>query len=104
MVAISVGDVYPGALSKTVVSMTAPEIPFNRSSLLGRELEYIFQTMTIGQIAGRSDLFQKMPRAARTNAGRSESSGDNFLHARVGDVCPAAKAEEPYFRGIITRD
>ncbi|MDR3459016.1 MAG: dTDP-4-amino-4,6-dideoxygalactose transaminase [Verrucomicrobiae bacterium] len=27
-------------------------IPFNRSSLLGRELEYIFKTMTIGQIAG----------------------------------------------------
>src|SRR6266496_2097221 len=27
-------------------------IPFNRSSLLGRELEHIFRTMTIGQIAG----------------------------------------------------
>lgn len=27
-------------------------IPFNRSSLLGKELEYIFRTMTIGQIAG----------------------------------------------------
>jgi dTDP-4-amino-4,6-dideoxygalactose transaminase len=27
-------------------------IPFNRSSLQGRELEHIFQTMTIGQIAG----------------------------------------------------
>lgn len=32
--------------------MLAPEIPFNRSSLLGRELEYIFQTMSVGQIAG----------------------------------------------------
>jgi dTDP-4-amino-4,6-dideoxygalactose transaminase len=32
--------------------MTPSEIPFNRSSLLGRELEYIFQTMAIGQIAG----------------------------------------------------
>jgi dTDP-4-amino-4,6-dideoxygalactose transaminase len=32
--------------------MIDPEIPFNRSSLLGRELEYIFQTMTVGQIAG----------------------------------------------------
>src|ERR1700744_384977 len=32
--------------------MHATEIPFNRSSLLGRELEYIFQTMTVGQIAG----------------------------------------------------
>ena len=27
-------------------------IPFNRSSLQGRELEYIFQTISIGQIAG----------------------------------------------------
>src|SRR6266404_3223095 len=27
-------------------------IPFNRSSLQGRELEHIFRTMTIGQIAG----------------------------------------------------
>jgi dTDP-4-amino-4,6-dideoxygalactose transaminase len=27
-------------------------IPFNQSSLQGRELEYIFRTMTIGQIAG----------------------------------------------------
>jgi dTDP-4-amino-4,6-dideoxygalactose transaminase len=32
--------------------MLAPEIPFNRSSLVGRELEYIFQTMSVGQIAG----------------------------------------------------
>jgi dTDP-4-amino-4,6-dideoxygalactose transaminase len=32
--------------------MSAPDIPFNRSSLLGRELEYIFQTITVGQIAG----------------------------------------------------
>ena len=32
--------------------MSQCDIPFNRSSLLGRELEYIFQTMTIGQIAG----------------------------------------------------
>lgn len=31
---------------------TGPLIPFNRSSLEGRELEYIFQTITIGQIAG----------------------------------------------------
>src|SRR6516164_113728 len=27
-------------------------IPFNQSSLLGRELEHIFRTMTIGRIAG----------------------------------------------------
>jgi dTDP-4-amino-4,6-dideoxygalactose transaminase len=32
--------------------MIEPTIPFNHSSLLGKELEYIFRTMTIGQIAG----------------------------------------------------
>jgi dTDP-4-amino-4,6-dideoxygalactose transaminase len=39
--------------------MTAPEIPFNHSSLLGRELEYIFQTMTVGQIAGDGTYSKK---------------------------------------------
>jgi dTDP-4-amino-4,6-dideoxygalactose transaminase len=39
--------------------MHAPEIPFNRSSLLGRELEYIFQTMTVGQIAGDRTFSKK---------------------------------------------
>lgn len=34
-------------------------IPFNRSSLLGRELEYIFQTITIGQIAGDQKFSKK---------------------------------------------
>lgn len=37
--------------------MTA--IPFNRSSLEGRELEYIFQTITIGQIAGDQTFSKK---------------------------------------------
>jgi dTDP-4-amino-4,6-dideoxygalactose transaminase len=37
-------------------------IPFNRSSLRGRELEYIFQTVTIGQIAG-DQTFSKKCRA-----------------------------------------
>jgi len=31
---------------------TESSVPFNRSSLLGKELEYIFRTITIGQIAG----------------------------------------------------
>src|ERR1700720_1270850 len=39
--------------------MLASEIPFNRSSLLGRELEYIFQTMTVGQIAGDGTYSKK---------------------------------------------
>jgi dTDP-4-amino-4,6-dideoxygalactose transaminase len=34
-------------------------IPFNRSSLIGRELEYIFSTMTIGQIAGDQTFTKK---------------------------------------------
>jgi dTDP-4-amino-4,6-dideoxygalactose transaminase len=33
-------------------------IPFNRSSLQGRELEFIFQTITHGQIAG-DQIFSK---------------------------------------------
>jgi len=32
-------------------AMSSP-IPFNKSSLQGRELEFIFQTITHGQIAG----------------------------------------------------
>ncbi len=35
------------------------KIPFNRSSLRGRELEYIFQTITIGQIAGDQTFSKK---------------------------------------------
>ena len=35
------------------------EIPFNRSSLEGRELEYITQTITIGQIAGDQTFSKK---------------------------------------------
>jgi dTDP-4-amino-4,6-dideoxygalactose transaminase len=34
-------------------------IPFNRSSLQGRELEYIFQTITFGQIAGDQTFSKK---------------------------------------------
>ncbi len=34
-------------------------IPFNRSSIQGRELEHIFRTMTIGQIAGNQTYSQK---------------------------------------------
>jgi dTDP-4-amino-4,6-dideoxygalactose transaminase len=33
-------------------------VPFNRSSLRGRELEYIFQTISVGQIAG-DQMFSK---------------------------------------------
>jgi dTDP-4-amino-4,6-dideoxygalactose transaminase len=35
------------------------QIPFNQSSLMGRELEHIFRTMTIGQIAGDQTYSKK---------------------------------------------
>jgi dTDP-4-amino-4,6-dideoxygalactose transaminase len=38
---------------------SSASIPFNRSSLEGRELEYIFQTITIGQIAGDQTFSKK---------------------------------------------
>ena len=38
--------------SKAALEFSPYSIPFNRSSLQGRELEYIFQTITFGQIAG----------------------------------------------------
>ncbi len=41
---------------------TPLSIPFNRSSLEGRELEYIFQTITIGQIAGDQTFSKKCHR------------------------------------------
>ncbi|MBL9145529.1 MAG: dTDP-4-amino-4,6-dideoxygalactose transaminase [Verrucomicrobiaceae bacterium] len=47
--------------------MTA--IPFNRSSLEGRELEYIFQTITIGQIAGDQTFSKKCHRMLEETLG-----------------------------------
>ncbi len=41
------------------LSPTDSRIPFNRSSLQGRELEYIFQTITVGQIAGDQTFSRK---------------------------------------------
>jgi dTDP-4-amino-4,6-dideoxygalactose transaminase len=54
---VAADGVHETAMKK-ILNQTDPEmthhytIPFNRSSLLGRELEHIFGTMTIGQIAG----------------------------------------------------
>src|SRR5688500_2112912 len=38
--------------SASPISAQGPRIPFNRSSLMGRELQYIAEAMLIGQIAG----------------------------------------------------
>jgi dTDP-4-amino-4,6-dideoxygalactose transaminase len=43
----------------------APAIPFNRSSLEGRELEYIFDTIRNGQIAGDQAYSRKCERLLR---------------------------------------
>lgn len=43
----------------------APSIPFNRSSLEGRELEYIFDTIRNGQIAGDQAYSRKCERLLR---------------------------------------
>lgn len=40
-------------------SVSEPPLPFNRSSLVGRELEYIFTTMSVGQIAGDQTFSRK---------------------------------------------
>jgi dTDP-4-amino-4,6-dideoxygalactose transaminase len=50
---------YSGVYVRNVKMQENRKIPFNRSSLLGRELEYIFQTMWIGQIAGDQTYSKK---------------------------------------------
>jgi dTDP-4-amino-4,6-dideoxygalactose transaminase len=44
-------------------------IPFNRSSLQGRELEYIFDTLRIGQIAGDQTYSRKCQRLLQESLG-----------------------------------
>ena len=41
-----------------IISML-PVLPFNKSSLQGRELEFIFQTISHGQIAGDQTFSKK---------------------------------------------
>ena len=42
-----------------MTSNPTERIPFNRSSLVGRELEYIFTTVSAGQIAGDQTYSRK---------------------------------------------
>src|SRR5512141_1154532 len=49
--------------------MLESQIPFNRSSLLGKELEYIFRAMTIGQIAGDQTYSKKCHALLETTLG-----------------------------------
>lgn len=60
---ITPGEVLLGTGERPAASAAAamrPDaIPFNQSTLLGRELEHIFHTMTIGQIAGDQTFSRK---------------------------------------------
>ena len=57
------------AFEKTHSMATKIDIPFNRSSLQGRELEYIFQTITIGQIAGNQTFSQRCQKLLQNELG-----------------------------------
>src|SRR4051812_969133 len=43
----------------TAETFPPPRIPFNRSSLMGREMQYIAEAMLIGQIAGDQTFTKK---------------------------------------------
>jgi dTDP-4-amino-4,6-dideoxygalactose transaminase len=62
--------------------MDASAIPFNRSSLQGRELEYIFDTIRIGQIAGDQTYSRKCQKFLRDVTGsRSALVTTSCTHA-----------------------
>lgn len=83
-------------------------IPFNRSSLRGRELEYIFQTITIGQIAGDQTFSRKchalleqalgVPRALVTTSCTHALE----LAALLLDVGPGDEVVVPSFTFVST--
>ena len=50
-----------------------PCVPFNRSSLVGREMEYIAQAMTIGQIAGDQAFSRKCQGLLERELGAAKS-------------------------------
>jgi dTDP-4-amino-4,6-dideoxygalactose transaminase len=69
------------------MTATTLDIPFNRSALEGRELEYIFQTITIGQIAGDQTFSKKCHKLLEETLGVH-----HLLHPRVGDGRTAARS------------
>src|SRR5215475_2565561 len=52
------GD-WPGQGVQEIPMSRDYSIPFNQSALLGKELEHIFRTMTVGQIAGDQTYSKK---------------------------------------------
>ena len=54
------------------MSTLTDKIPFNRSSLQGRELEFIFQTISNGQIAGDQTFSKKCHGLLEEVVGKSQ--------------------------------
>jgi dTDP-4-amino-4,6-dideoxygalactose transaminase len=85
-----------------------PPIPFNRSSLLGKELEYIFRTVTIGQIAGDQTYSRKCQRLLEETLGTPKalvtSSCTHALEmcALLLDIQPGDEVIVPSFTFVST--
>ena len=83
-------------------------IPFNRSSLEGRELEYIFQTITIGQIAGDQTFSKKchslLERALGVHRALLTTSCTHALEmsALLLDIGPGDEVIVPAFTFVST--
>lgn len=63
----------------------AKHVPFNRASLSGRELEYAFQAMADGQIAGNHGFSIKCEGLLQEALGVHRALFYHFLHPRLRD-------------------
>lgn len=90
------------------MSATPPFIPFNRSALLGRELEYIGQTMSVGQIAGDQAFSRKCQGLLETTLGvRRALVTTSCTHALemaalLLDIAPGDEVIVPSFTFVST--
>src|SRR5215208_1067835 len=88
--------------------MTAWRIPFNRSSLVGREQEYIAQAMAIGQIAGDQTFTRKCHALLEQELGVPKAllttSGTHALEmcALLLDLRPGDEVIVPSFTFVST--
>jgi dTDP-4-amino-4,6-dideoxygalactose transaminase len=83
-------------------------IPFNQSSLLGRELEHIFRTMTIGQIAGDQTFSRKCHTLLQSTLGvkralvTSSCTHALEMSALLLDIQPGDEVIVPSFTFVST--
>lgn len=88
--------------------MIAAKIPFNRSSLLGREMEYIHQTISRGQIAGDQAFSKKcqalLERVLNVNKALLTTSCTHALEicALLLDIQPGDEVIVPAFAFVST--